>query len=240
MTPYWARWTGFGSMLAPTSMRTIGPANVGTVTAMPGRMTFGRRRMYIWLAVTQAPVFPAEIQASQRFGCFGLAYSAAREIELSRFERTASTGGSSISMTSEQWTTSIFAPGPVLEIPRSLMASSIRSPCPNRTSVSSGGSFASAANEPLRISSGALSPPMMSTPIRIACCPRDERGLGTERVVYDIRTARAPCGDHACSRATDRARGAETKTPASSAGAIMLFNQAAGPLPVLICRPGRT
>ena len=41
-------------------------------------------------------------------------------------------------------------------------------------------------------------------------------------------------------RSAERARGAETKTPASSAGAIMLWNQAAGPLPVLICRPGRT
>jgi hypothetical protein len=58
--------------------------------------------MYIWLAVTQAPVFPAEIQASQRFGCLGLEYSAARQMELSRFERTLSTGASSISITSEQ------------------------------------------------------------------------------------------------------------------------------------------
>ena len=168
MTPYCARWTGFGSMFAPTSTRTIGPAKVGTVTAMPGLMTFGRRRMYIWLAVTQAPVLPALIQASQRFGCLGPAYSAAREIELSRFERTASTGGSFISITSLQWTTSILAPGPSFERPRSLIASSMMSPLPKSTSVSSAGSFESAAKQPLRISSGALSPPMTSMPIRIA------------------------------------------------------------------------
>ena len=72
---------------APTSTITIRPAKVGIGTTMPGLWTPGRRRMNIEAAVTQAPVLPAEIQASIRWlsSVFWEASSASRTIELSRF-----------------------------------------------------------------------------------------------------------------------------------------------------------
>ena len=60
-----ARFDSAGGLSVGTDVRISG-IKVGTVTAMPGRWTFRSRRMFIWAAVTQAPVLPAEIQQSSR------------------------------------------------------------------------------------------------------------------------------------------------------------------------------
>ena len=126
ITPYCARCEGRGSMLAPTSTSTTGPAKVGTVTAMPGRITLGRRRMYICAAPTIAPVLPALTIASRRFSAFGPACLAMTTRLASFLERIASTGGSSMPITSVVATISIRAS----LTPRSLRVSSMtrRSP----------------------------------------------------------------------------------------------------------------
>jgi len=163
ITPYCAKCTGFGSILAPTSISTTAPAKVGTVTAMPGRTTFGMRRMCICAALTMAPVLPALTMACSRFSFFGLASFAITTMLASRLVRIASTGDSSMPMTSVVAT----IVSRLSEIPRSLNVSSMTRRSPYKTSSSSAASFGSAAIQPFRISSGALSPPMTSTPSRM-------------------------------------------------------------------------
>ena len=104
--PIWANWSrcsARASAFAPESSRTEGPSRAGITTAIAGRSTSGRRRMWKSPAASVAPVFPAETTASA-----SPAPTArhARTSELCGFARTASTGFSCISIVSVASTSS--------------------------------------------------------------------------------------------------------------------------------------
>ena len=85
---------GRASAFAPASMRTLGRGVPGSTTAIPAR-TPGRRRRWRSDAASIAPVLPAETTA-----CASPSETArtARTSDEPGFDRTASTGDSSISI----------------------------------------------------------------------------------------------------------------------------------------------
>ena len=65
-TPSWANWTsisGFGSEIAPASIRMVGVGRLGSTTASAGRSTPGSSRSRSRAVVTMAPVDPADTTA---------------------------------------------------------------------------------------------------------------------------------------------------------------------------------
>ena len=163
----WSRCSGRASAFAPASIRTDGPRLLGIGTPIAGRITPGIRRSSISPAASIAPVFPAETTASADPSA--TARTAATR-ELSGFERTASAGFSSISITSAaSWSSS----PPV---------SSPAGPKSTGTIVS-----LAASRAPATTSAGPRSPPIASTAIRITAL----RGVDTERldVAATVRAA---------------------------------------------------
>ena len=168
-------------------MRTIGPLNVGMVTQMPGRITPGRRRMKYWLAATHAPVLPALITTSTRFSARGDAIWFITTMDESFFAFIASTGGSSMPITSVVGTISTRASEAK---PRSERPSRIVSSSPRRTRRSDCESSGIAWMHPLRIWSGALSPPMTSTAMRMSCFERWSGAYASGCATFSCRPGR--------------------------------------------------
>lgn len=170
MTPYWYRSSGLAFMLAPTSMMTTGPWCEGKMAAIPGRRTPGRNILALNSAeATIAPVLPAETTALTSPPAIRAQH---REIELSRFRRSASTGLSSIVTIWLAWTTGSRSRG--ASCARASSAST-RSRSPTRTTVSPGSSR-TASTAPATIGPGAKSPPMASRAILMAVSGRGEFG----------------------------------------------------------------
>ena len=161
-------------MFAPTSQIVTGPSKVGKTTAMPGRLTPERFLILIWKAATQAPVLPAEITESAWLSFAILAITA---IELLRFFRRLSTGGSSMPMT---WGASTTLMVPSRDF-KGGNRGSITFCCPTIISSSFSPSSPIDSSAPAIISSGALSPPIASIAIRILSCFLLFRASGLSR-----------------------------------------------------------
>src|SRR5688572_26211077 len=148
-------------MFAPMSRSVTGCPVRLSVTAIPGRRTPGIVPRPRVAAPTQAPVFPMPTTALARPS---RSASTQRAIELSGFERRAWAGESLISTTCEAcWS---WKPG---SPPYSRSSDSMRGRSPTRSRRSGGTRRAlfplQAASAPLRVASGASSPPITSRAI---------------------------------------------------------------------------
>src|SRR5712692_3501918 len=158
MVANWTMYSGLESTLAPTSRKYANPFLMGTIEPNAGRSTPLMRPWMNSAVAMIAPELPAEIQPSARPSLQRRAHTA---IDESGFDRTACAGCSSIAITCVEGQS----------VKRGCLSSSGCTTAGEPTTVTSIPYAASATEAPSRTCSGALSPPMASTAIRIWARP---------------------------------------------------------------------